>query len=58
MNIGNITNKKSSVINKKIVHHKHLHLVLFFFMLLAEKISEIYPKRKECFFIPESFALN
>ena len=56
MNIGNITNIKSSIINKK--NCIDSHLILFFFMSLTGKSPKIFPNHKGCFIISETFALN
>ena len=54
MAIDNITSIKSSIINRKITTHPFNPVIL---MLLAEKVSEINPKHKGCFFfISESLA--
>ena len=44
---------------RKLYTHPFNHVcLLLFFMLLAEKFPEVFPKHKGCFFISESFALN
>ena len=47
MAINNITRIKSSKKKKKITTHPFNPVIL---MLLAEKVSEINPKHKGCFF--------
>ena len=56
MNIGNITNIKSLIINRKKLYTHTCNAV--FFMLLSETSPEIFPEHKESFFIPGSFAFN
>ena len=47
MDIDNNNSVKSRIINRKTVP---IYLILFFFfMLLAEKLPEIFPKRKRYF---------
>ena len=55
MNINNITTINNIIINRKIVH------VIFnpvFFILLAVKSFEIFPKHNGYGFISESFAFS
>ena len=54
MDIDNIASIKSSIINRIDTYP----FSPAFFMLLAEKSPEIFPKHKEYFAISESFALN
>ena len=50
MDIDNITSIKSSVINKKSYTHP-FNVAGFFFMLLAEKSPELFPKHNGYFSI-------
>ena len=56
MDIDNITNIKSSIINRNIIHRHPFNSV--FIRLLAEKSPAMLPKHKGYLFIFESFALN
>ena len=55
MNIDNITIINNIIINRKFVH---VHLILFFSMLLDVKPFKILPKHNGYGFILEFFALN
>ena len=57
MDINNITSIKSPTSAEKSLTHS-FNTVFFFFILLAKKFPEIFPKHKEFFFISETFALN
>ena len=55
MDIDKITSTKSLIINRKTVKRPFNAV---FFMLLAKKSPETFPKHKGYFFISEYFALN
>ena len=56
MDINNITSIKSSKLLNQQKNCTQTHLILFFFMLLAEKFPEIFPKHTG-YFLFQSFVL-